>query len=42
MEEEVRLPGPVPVNMDELQEGLYLLLIEYGTAKEMLKFVKSK
>jgi len=42
MEEEFRLPGPVQVNLDELQEGLYLLLIEYGTAKEMLKFVKSK
>ncbi len=42
MEEEVRLPGPVLVNMDELQEGLYLILIENGSAKEMLKFVKSK
>ena len=42
MAKEFRLPGPVLVNMDEFQEGLYLLLIEYGTAKEMLKFVKSK
>ena len=42
LEENIRLPGPVQVNVGELQEGFYLLLIEYGTTKEMLKFVKSK
>lgn len=39
---EVSLPGPVQVNVDELQSGLYFLFIEYGARHELLKFVKSQ
>jgi hypothetical protein len=35
------LPGPVQVNVEKLQSGLYFLFVEYGASHEILKFVKS-
>ncbi len=42
MEGNGELSAPVMFDVGSLQSGFYLLLVEYGTVRELLKFVKTR